>query len=44
VPDYCIAEVSDHAVAMTLSLLRKLPLSTRLKTAFGDTPGRSAAR
>jgi D-3-phosphoglycerate dehydrogenase len=29
VPDYCIAEVSDHAVAMTLSLLRKLPLSDR---------------
>ena len=44
VPDYCIAEVSDHAVAMTLSLLRKLPLSARLKTASGDTPGRSVAR
>jgi phosphoglycerate dehydrogenase-like enzyme len=29
VPDSCIAEVSDHAVAMTLSLLRKLPLSDR---------------
>ena len=43
-PDYCIAEVSDHADAMTLSLLRKMPLSTRLKTTSGDTLGRSAAR
>jgi D-3-phosphoglycerate dehydrogenase len=25
VPDYCIDEVSDHAIAMLLSLLRKLP-------------------
>jgi D-3-phosphoglycerate dehydrogenase len=29
VPDYCIAEVSDHAVAMTLALLRKLPQADR---------------
>lgn len=29
VPDYCIPEVSDHAVAMTLSLLRKLPQADR---------------
>lgn len=29
VPDYCCEEVSDHAVASMLSLLRKLPLSDR---------------
>ena len=29
VPDYCIAEVSDQAVAMTLALLRKLPQADR---------------
>lgn len=29
VPDYCIDEVSDHAVAMMLALLRKLPQSDR---------------
>jgi D-3-phosphoglycerate dehydrogenase len=27
VPDYCRAEVSDHALALMLSLLRKLPLA-----------------
>src|SRR6185312_9361076 len=30
VPDYCIHEVSDHAMAMLLSLARKIPLSNRL--------------
>src|SRR5690348_14688644 len=30
VPDYCIREVSDHAMAMLLSLIRKIPLSNRL--------------
>jgi D-3-phosphoglycerate dehydrogenase len=29
VPDYCIDEVSDHAVAMSLSLVRKLPQGDR---------------
>lgn len=29
VPDYCIDEVSDHAVAMFLSLVRKLPQADR---------------
>ena len=29
VPDYCIDEVSDHAVAMALSLVRKLPQGDR---------------
>jgi len=29
VPDYCIDEVSDHAVAMLLALVRKLPLGDR---------------
>ena len=27
VPDYCIHEVSDHAMALLLSLIRKIPLS-----------------
>ena len=27
VPDYCIDEVSDHAVALLLALVRKIPLS-----------------
>jgi D-3-phosphoglycerate dehydrogenase / 2-oxoglutarate reductase len=27
VPDYCIHEVSDHTMAMLLSLIRKIPLS-----------------
>lgn len=30
VPDYCIREVSDHAMAMLLALIRKIPLSNRL--------------
>ena len=30
VPDYCIDEVSDQAVAMTVSLLRKLPQGDRM--------------
>lgn len=30
VPDYCIAEVSDHAMALLLSLARKIPLSNKL--------------
>src|SRR3972149_9983618 len=30
VPDYCIREVSDHAMALLLSLIRKIPLSTKL--------------
>jgi len=29
VPDYCVDEVSDHAVAMLLALLRKLPQADR---------------
>ena len=28
VPDYCIDEVSDHAMALLLSLVRKIPLSS----------------
>ncbi len=30
VPDYCIHEVSDHAMALLLSLIRKIPLSNKL--------------
>ena len=30
VPDYCIREVSDHTMALLLSLIRKIPLSNRL--------------
>lgn len=30
VPDYCLREVSDHAMAMLLSLARKIPLSNKL--------------
>src|SRR5882672_10612206 len=28
VPDYCIDEVSDHAMALLLSLVRKIPFSS----------------
>jgi D-3-phosphoglycerate dehydrogenase len=30
VPDYCIREVSDHTMALLLSLIRKVPLSNKL--------------
>lgn len=30
VPDYCIHEVSDHAMALLLSLIRKIPYSDKL--------------
>jgi len=30
VPDYCLREVSDHAMALLLSLTRKIPLSNKL--------------
>jgi D-3-phosphoglycerate dehydrogenase len=30
VPDYCLHEVSDHAMAMLLSLARKIPFSNKL--------------
>jgi D-3-phosphoglycerate dehydrogenase len=30
VPDYCIREVSDHAMAMLLALIRKIPFANRL--------------
>jgi D-3-phosphoglycerate dehydrogenase len=30
VPDYCIREVSDHAMALFLALIRKIPLSNKL--------------
>ena len=30
VPDYCMAEVSDHAMALLLALIRKIPLSNKL--------------
>jgi D-3-phosphoglycerate dehydrogenase len=30
VPDYCLREVSDHAVALLLALARKIPLSNAL--------------
>jgi D-3-phosphoglycerate dehydrogenase / 2-oxoglutarate reductase len=30
VPDYCIREVSDHAMALLLALVRKVPLSNKL--------------
>ena len=30
VPDYCVREVSDHAMALLLSLARKIPFSNKL--------------
>src|ERR671937_2721 len=30
VPDYCIQEVSDHAMALLLALARKIPFSNQL--------------
>src|SRR5579885_3478368 len=30
VPDYCIREVSDHAMALLIALIRKIPFSNRL--------------
>ncbi len=30
VPDYCIRELSDHTMALLLSLIRKIPLSNKL--------------
>src|SRR6185437_7957150 len=30
VPDYCLREVSDHAMALLLALIRKIPLSNKL--------------
>ena len=30
VPDYCMHEVSDHAMALILALVRKIPLSNKL--------------
>ena len=30
VPDYCVHEVSDHTMALLLSLIRKIPLSNKL--------------
>src|SRR5215472_14221763 len=30
VPDYCMPEVSDHAMALLLALARKIPLSNKL--------------
>src|SRR3990170_109535 len=30
VPDYCMHEVSDHAMALLLALIRKVPLSNKL--------------
>jgi D-3-phosphoglycerate dehydrogenase / 2-oxoglutarate reductase len=30
VPDYCLHEVSDHAIALLLALARKIPFSNRL--------------
>jgi len=30
VPDYCIHEVSDHAMALLLALIRKIPLSNKV--------------
>src|SRR5213083_1290881 len=30
VPDYCMEEVSDHAMALVLALARKIPLSNQL--------------
>jgi len=30
VPDYCIREVSDHAMALLLALIRKIPFSNKL--------------
>jgi D-3-phosphoglycerate dehydrogenase len=30
VPDYCVMEVSDHAMALLLALARKIPLSNKL--------------
>ncbi len=30
VPDYCIREVSDHAMALLLALIRKITLSNKL--------------
>ena len=30
VPDYCMREVSDHAMALLLALIRKIPFSNKL--------------
>jgi D-3-phosphoglycerate dehydrogenase len=39
VPDYCIDEVSDHAVALLLSLIRKIPFaSARAHSGKWDMP------
>ena len=34
VPDYCMHEVSDHAMALLLALARKIPLSNKLVQAL----------
>src|SRR3974390_385851 len=41
VPDYSLRQVSDHAVALVLSLIRKIPLSNRLVQGgpWGMAPG-----
>jgi D-3-phosphoglycerate dehydrogenase len=47
VPDYCMHEVSDHAMALLLALARKIPLSNKLGDAGGGadpSPGRTRAR
>ena len=42
VPDYCIDEVSDHAMALLLSLVRKIPFSSaRTRGALGDAGSRA---
>jgi len=43
VPDYCMHEVSDHAMALLLALARKIPLSNKLVQA-GRQSVRAARR
>ena len=43
VPDYCLREVSDHAMALLLALTRKVPFSNKLVQSgrwepFGSNP------
>ena len=45
VPDYCLHEVSDHAMALLLALARKIPFSNALVQggALGNAGGRADA-
>ncbi len=45
VPDYCLREVSDHAMALLLALVRKMPFSEQAGAIrpLGDAADRAAA-